>query len=361
MQDKKIKVAIIGVGNCASTLVQGMFYYDKFRENGEGAPGIMNWDLGGYTPADVIVVAAFDVDRRKIGLDVTEAIFAGENCAYRHDCIITPLGVPVLMGPVLDGVAAHTRERFQPASLPPVDVGKALIESKADMALCFLPTGSDEASDYYAGQAINVAKIGWLSGMPSKVAKNPKFVADAEKNRCPVVGDDVKSQMGGTITHRALIDLMNERGITVKRTYQVNYAGNGDFANMVDDKANRLDKKHVSKHAGVTAFLKGGTMSAGAGFVENMEDRKTCVIHFDSCNFGGAPVGVKLILEVEDSPNFAGTVIEAIRYIKIARDRGIGGVLPTVSAFCMKSPPTQIPDQEAVELLKAFVRGENMG
>jgi len=361
MQDKKIKVAIIGIGNCASTMVQGMFYYDKFKDNGDDAPGIMNWDLGGYTPADVTVVAAFDVDRRKIGLDVTEAIFAGENNAYRHDCELYPLGVPVLMGPVLDGVGEHTKDRFQPADLPPVDVGKELIKSGADMVLCFLPTGSDEASDYYADQAINVAKIGWLSGMPSKVAKNPKFAEAAKKNKCPIVGDDVKSQLGGTITHRALIDLMNNRGITIGRTYQVNYAGNGDFANMVDDKTHRLDKKHVSKEAGVTAFLKKGTMSAGAGFVENMEDRKTCVMHFDSYNFGGAPVGVKLILEVEDSPNFAGTVIEAVRYMKIAKDRGIGGVLPTVSAFCMKSPPEQIHDTEAIELLKAFIKGENNG
>jgi myo-inositol-1-phosphate synthase len=358
MAKKEIRVAIVGIGNCASSFVQGYFYYNQHKAE-TSHPGVMNWDLGGYTPCDIVPVAAFDVDERKIGKDITEAIFLGPNCAYRYDCEIKPLGVPVMMGPVLDGVASHMGEHFHPSDAKPVDVGQVLKDKKVDVVLSFLPTGSDKANSYYADQAINVAKAGWVSGMPSPVANDPVFVKAAEKNKVPIVGDDIKSQLGGTITHRALIDLMNSRGITITRTYQMNYAGNTDFKNMMEGAEQRIKKKLASKDRGIGAFVKKETsISSAGGVINNMGDRKTTIFHFEGYNYGRAPLTVKTILEVEDSPNFAGCIADAVRYCKIALDRGVGGVLESASAFLMKSPPKQINDEQAVEMLKEFVEGK---
>lgn len=355
MSNKQVRIAIVGIGGCASSVVQGYFYYNQYKGKGT-APGVMNWDLGGYTPCDIIPVAAFDVDRRKVGRDITEAIFEGPNCAYQYDAEIKPLGVPVMMGPVLDGVADYMQEYFQPSDERSVDVGKVLMETGADVLCNFLPAGSHDATRYYADQAIKVAKIGFVNGMPEYIAKDPEYRKAAEENKAPIIGDDVKSQLGGTIIHRALVDLLNARGITVKRTYQLNYAGNTDFKNMAFGPRGQL--KHESKAAGISAFLpEESSCSVGAAIVENMDDRKSTVFHFEGYNYGGAPLSFNSYLEVEDSPNFAGTIAEAARYAKIARDRGIGGVLEAASAFLMKNPVRQINDKEAVEMLKEFVAG----
>jgi len=354
MSKTPIRVAIVGIGNCASSMVQSCFYYDQW--DGEGLPpGVMNWDLGGYTPRDILPVAGFDVDRRKIGKDITAAIFEGPNCAIRYDCVMESLGVPVHMGPVCDGVAEWMNEDFQPSDKKPVDVGQILKDTGVDVMINFLPAASDEATKYYADQAINVAKIGFVNGMPSPVANDPALRQAAENNRCPVIGDDIKSQLGGTIVHRALIDCLNSRGITIEKTYQINYAGNTDFRNQVGA---RVECKHESKRQGIGAFLDSGDLAVGATPMPNMGDRKTTIFHFEGFNYGGAPLTFKAILEVEDSPNFAGSMSEAVRYCKIARDRGIGGVLESASAFLMKSPLVQIPDQEAQSHLREFVEGK---
>ncbi len=353
---KQVRIAIAGIGNCASSVIQSYFIYNQWKDKG-APPGVMNWDLAGYTPCDIIPVAGFDVDKRKIGKDITEAIFAGPNCAYRYNCEIEPLGVECMMGPVLDGVADYMVKHFQPSKAKPVDVGKVLIETKADVLCSFLPAGSDDATRYYADQAINVAGIGFVNGMPSPVANDPGFRKSAEENKAPIVGDDIKSQLGGTIIHRALVDCLNARGITIVRTYQVNYAGNTDFENMAFGP--RGEGKHASKARGISAFIKeGASVSVGAGIVKNMGDRKSTIFHFEGYNYGGAPLRLKAFLEVEDSPNFAGSISEAVRYCKIARDRGVGGLLESASAFLMKSPPKQYPDKEAIEMLKEFVEGK---
>lgn len=355
--NRQVRIAIVGIGNCASSVVQSYFYYKQWK-GADNPPGVMNWDLAGYTPCDIVPVAAFDVDRRKIGKDITEAIFAGSNCAYRYPGIeLRALGVKVMMGPVLDGVAKHMEQHFQPSDAKAVDVGQILKETKADVLCNFLPTGSREATRYYADEAIKVAKIGFVNGMPEYIAKDPAYQQAAKENKVPIVGDDVKSQLGGTIIHRALVDCLVSRGITVKRTYQLNYAGNTDFKNMAFGPRGTL--KHESKAAGISAFLpKDASVSVGAAIVNNMDDRKSTVFHFEGFNYGGAPLTLKAYLEVEDSPNFAGTISEAVRYSKIARDRGVGGVLEGASAFLMKNPPKQYHDKEAVEMLEDFVAGK---
>ena len=353
MSKDPIRVAIVGIGNCASSMVQGYFYYNQWE--GEGPPlGVMNWNLGGYTPRDILPVAAFDVDRRKIGKDITSAIFEGPNCAIRYDCDLEPLNVPVNMGPVFDGVAEWMDVDFQPSEKTPVEVGQVLKDTGAEVMINFLPAASDKATSYYADQAINVAKIGFVNGMPSPVANDPTLSQEALNNACPLIGDDIKSQLGGTIAHRALIDCLNSRGITIEKTYQLNYAGNTDFRNQVGA---RVECKHQSKRQGIGAFLESGDLAVGATPMPNMGDRKTTIFHFEGYNYGGAPLTLKAILEVEDSPNFAGSMSEAVRYCKIARDRGIGGVLESASAFLMKSPPSQIPDHEAQRNLREFVDG----
>jgi myo-inositol-1-phosphate synthase len=237
-----------------------------------------------------------------------------------------------------------------------VDVGKILIETGADVLCNFLPAGSHHATRYYADQAIKVAKIGFVNGMPEYIAKDPEYRKAAEENNVPIIGDDVKSQLGGTILHRAFVDCLVSRGITISKTYQLNYAGNTDFKNMAFGPRGQL--KHESKAAGISAFLpETSSCSVAGAIVENMGDRKSTVFHFEGVNYGGAPLSLKAYLEVEDSPNFAGTIAEAVRYAKIARDRGIGGVLEAPSAFLMKNPVKQINDKEAVEMLKQFVAG----
>lgn len=357
MSRKQIKIAIVGVGSCASSVVQGYFYYNQWKSQGT-PPGVMNWDIGGYTPCDIVPVAAFDVDERKVGKDITEAIFCGPNCAYVYPNIeLKPLGVKVMMGPVLDGVAEHMKQYFQPSNEKPVDVARILKETGAEILCNFLPAGSKEATKYYADQAIRVAKIGFINGMPEYVAKNSEFRKIAEENNVPIIGDDVKSQLGGTIIHRAFVDLLTSRGITIKKTYQLNYAGNTDFKNQGDEL--RVALKHESKKAGLGAFLSKETeVSVGVGIVDCMGDRKTSVFYFDGFNYGGAPLSLKAYLEVEDSPNFAGTICEAVRYAKIALDRGIGGVLDSASAFLMKNPLKQYHDTEAIQMLKEFVEGK---
>ena len=354
MGEKQVRVAIVGIGNCASSVVQSHFYYNQHSGNGKRL-GVMNWDIGGYTPCDIVPVAGFDVDSRKVGKDITEAIFEGPNCAIRYDCEVKPLGAKVWMGPVLDGVADWMTEDFHPGHAESADVGKVLIDSGADVLINFLPAASDEATRYYADQAINVARIGFVNGMPSPVANDPGFQEAAAANKVPLIGDDIKSQLGGTITHRALIDCLNSRGITIEKTYQLNYAGNTDFRNQVGA---RVECKHESKKRGIGAYLEGGNLAVGATPMPNMGDRKTTIFHFEGYNYGGAPLTLKAILEVEDSPNFAGSMSEAVRYAKLALDRGLGGVLEAPSAFLMKSPPKQFPDQEAERLLREFVSDE---
>jgi myo-inositol-1-phosphate synthase len=303
-------------------------------------------------------VAAFDVDERKVGKDLSEAIFAETNMAYRYDITMPKLGVEVQMGPVLDGVPEHLATfdiPVKPAGKKPCDVGKVLKDSGAELLLNFLPTGSAKAARFYADAAIKEAKIGYFNGMPEMIVCDPEYQQAARKNNAPIVGDDAKSQFGGTAINRALAQLLVDKGINVERMYQINYAGNTDFWNLV----HRGTSKHKTKQEAVTSLVPYEfQMDTGFTHVRLMGDRKTMYLWFDGGNFGNAPLHFEAKLEVEDSPNFAGVVADVVRYIKIALDRGVGGVLDSVCMYFAKHPPKQIPDTEARLRLDEFVAGK---
>ena len=350
---KEVRVAIVGVGNCASSVVQGLEFY---RKHGPDAPGVMNFDLGGYRVTDIVPVCAFDIDRRKIGKDLSEAIFARPNIAWvRPDLEIPELGVPVQMGPPLDGVGEGLKDVVEVAHVEPVDVVKALRDSGAEVMINLLPTGGNEASRFYADAAIRELGIAYVNGMPANIVCNPEYQKAARESGSPMIGDDVKSQLGGTIVHRALAKTFVQRGVGIGKTYQINYAGNTDFANLVVRGASKQVGKKAAVFANVPYEL---NMSAAFCFVENMGDRKTAQWDFEGFNFGGAPLKFHAIMEVEDSPNFGGTMVEMIRYAKIALDRGVSGELITPSAFCCKQPPEQIDDDLCEKLLIEFVEGK---
>lgn len=347
---KEIRVAIAGVGNCASSLVQGLLYY---RDCSTDVPGLMHLDLGGYGVSDVVPVAAFDVDRGKVGSDLAEAIFARPNCTLRF-ADVPELGVKVMMGPVMDGVPGHLARFVDVAAAPPVTVADVLRETGADVLVNLLPTGSHDATRYYFEQALE-AGVGFVNGIPELIASLPELCEAAANRKVPVVGDDFKSQVGATILHRCLANLFVQRGVKITKSYQLNYAGNTDFENLVK----RGETKHVTKIGAVTSLVPYDLdISAGFAFVMNQSDTKTAVIYIEGQKFGGAPIRLKAELEVVDSPNSSGVLIDAIRCCKLALDRGVGGALLSASSYLMKHPMEQYPDEEARGRLEEFIAGQ---
>jgi myo-inositol-1-phosphate synthase len=351
--EKKIRIAIAGVGNCAQALLHGIEYY---KQNPNDTRGLMNVEIGGFRVEDIKPVAAFDINAAKVGKDLSEAMFAEPNMAYRYPKVkVARYDVKVEMAPVLDGNPPHLARFYMVSSVKPKNIAQVLMKSGADMLLNFVPTESHQAARSFADAAIKKAKIGFVNGMPTLIVSDAEYQKAAQENGVPVIGDDVKSQLGGTAIHRALAVLLNMRGIHLQNTYQINYAGNTDFANLLA----RGESKHKTKKEAVTSLMPYPvTMSTGFTFVELMKDRKTSIFYFDASNFGNAPLHFEAKLEVEDSANFAGVMVDMIRYIKLARDRGISGVLDSACSFLCKHPPKQILDDVAFSRLKDFVEGK---
>jgi len=359
----KIKIAIIGVGNCASSLIQGIHYYKN--KSPEDAIGLMHWEIGGYQPSDIEVVAAFDIDERKVGTDVSKAIFEKPNCTTIFCEDIPESGVKVSMGHVLDGVAPHMADfekdyTFMVSSEEPADVVKVLQETGAEVLLNYLPVGSEEATRYYAQCALD-AGVAFINNMPVFIASDEKWAAKFEEKGIPIVGDDIKAQIGATITHRTLANLFRERGVKLDRTYQINTGGNTDFLNMLN--RSRLDSKKESKTEAVQSVL-GERMDphnihiGPSDYVPWQEDNKICFLRMEGKTFGDVPMNIELRLSVEDSPNSAGCVIDAIRCCKLGLERGIGGPLISISSYTMKHPPEQFTDDIAAEKVDAFIEGK---
>lgn len=347
----KIRLALAGVGNCASALLQGLAWYAQTDSD----VGLTQRVLGGYDVCDITPVLAFDVSALKVGRDLAEAIMAPPNCAWRvPEVCVAPTGVGVLAGPVGDGMPPHLAKYAPLTDAPAVDVAQALRDSGAEVLLNMLPTGSAQAARLYAQAALE-AGVAFINGMPELIVCDEAYQRQALARGVPVVGDDVKSQLGGTILHRAMVEAMQARGIHIQRTYQLNYAGNTDFDNLV----NRGESKEQTKREAVETLIPYETgVSAGFAHVPVMGDRKTTRFYFDVVNFSGAPLHIDATLEVEDSANFGGTVVDAIRCCRIALDRGVGGVLESASALYCKHPPLTMTDAEAVQQVAEFVRGE---
>ena len=361
MATTPIKIAIAGIGNCASSLLQGIEYY---RNDPSEDLGLMHRDLGGFGPEDIRVVAAFDIDVRKVDRPLHEAIFAPPNSTKTIWKDVPNLGVTVKMGPVLDGVADHMKEyhpdrTFVPAEADPVDVEAALRESGAEILLNYMPVGSEEAARFYAEAALATG-VSFINCMPVFIVSESGFAKRFADAGIPVVGDDVKAQLGATILHRTLAKLFDDRGVKIKRTYQLNTGGNTDFLNMLE--RSRLHSKKISKTSAVQSQL-GQPLEADnihigpSDYVPWQDDNKICFLRIEGEGFGGIPLEIEARLSVEDSPNSAGVVIDAIRLCRIARDRGEAGPLYPVSAYFMKHPPIQIPDHCAKQLLEEFVAG----
>ena len=353
--DGKVRVAIAGVGNCASSLVQGVVYYkdapaDKF------IPGLMHVDLGGYHIGDVEFVAAFDVDVEKVGKDLSEAIWAGQNNTIKFSDVPFS-GVEVQRGPTYDGIGKYLSQVIVQSDAAPVDVAQVLREREVDVLLSYLPVGSEEATKFYAEQAL-AAGTGFINCIPVFIAGRPEWRKKFEDAKLPIVGDDIKSQVGATITHRVLTRLFADRGVQIDRTYQLNFGGNTDFMNMLERE--RLDSKKISKTNAVTSQLdyEVGAENVHIGpsdHVPWLDDRKWCYIRLEGRNFGDVPLNLELKLEVWDSPNSAGVVIDALRCCKIALDNGVGGALYAPSSYFMKSPPEQYTDDEARDKVQEFI------
>jgi len=355
---KTVRVAIAGVGNCASSLVQGVEYY-RNADPSEDVPGLMHVVLGGYHVGDVEFVAAFDVDAAKVGLDLGKAIFASQNNTIRF-ANVGELGVEVLRGPTFDGLGQYYRETVEESPAEPVDVAQVLRDTNADVLVSYLPVGSEDAQRHYA-QACLDAGVGFVNAIPVFIASDPEWAAKFEAAKLPIVGDDIKSQVGATITHRVLARLMEDRGTTIDRTYQLNFGGNMDFKNMLE--RSRLVSKKISKTQSVTSQIEQGIESENvhigpSDHVPWLDDRKWAYIRLEGRNFGDVPLNIELKLEVWDSPNSAGVIIDAVRCCKVALDRGIGGPLAGPSAYFMKSPAVQYHDDEAHRMVEEFVRGE---
>ena len=358
----EIRVAIAGVGGCASALVQGLEYYRG--ADGKALAGLMHPRLGGWRPGDLRVVAAFDIDRRKVGRPVEEAIFAKPNRARVFQSALPVSDTLVRMGPVLDGVAAHMMdhpedEAFRPADEEPVDVAQVLAEAGAEVLVCYMPVGSEQAVAHYA-RACLAAGVALVNCVPVFIASDPEWARRFREAGVPVVGDDVKSQVGATIVHRELARLFADRGARLDRTYQLNTGGNTDFLNM--KALDRLESKKVSKTEAVQSQLderlEAENVHIGpSDYVPWQGDNKVAFIRMEGRGFGDLPLELELRLSVQDSPNSAGVVIDAIRCARLARDRGVGGPLEAVSAYYMKSPPVQMRDSLARELTDAFIRG----
>ncbi len=360
---KKIKLAIAGLGNCASSLIQGIEYY-KNSDDGN-CIGLMHRSVGGYRPGDIEVVAAFDIDERKVGRDVSDAIFAPPNCTKVFYPEVPYMGVEVKKGPVLDGVAPHMssyedNKTFVVSDAEPCDVVGELEDSGAEVLINYMPVGSEKASRFYAQAALD-AGIGYVNCMPVFIASDPAWAKKFKDAGVPIVGDDVKSQIGATIVHRTLAKLFSDRGCKLDRTYQLNTGGNTDFLNMLNQ--DRLKSKKISKTEAVQSVLDVPLMAddihiGPSDYVAWQKDNKICFLRMEGRIFGDVPINLELRLSVEDSPNSGGSTIDAIRVCKLAIDRKIGGPLIEISAYTMKHPPIQYPDFLARELVEKFIKGE---
>lgn len=354
----EIRVALVGIGNCASSLVQGLTLYHDASSD-EVVPGLMHVRFGDYHVSDIQIVAAFDVDAAKVGLDVAEAINASDNCTIKL-ADVAPTGVQVQRGVTSDGLGKYYRETITESSEPPVDVVQALIDARVDVLVSYLPVGSEEADKFYAQCALD-AKVAFVNCLPVFIASDPEWAQKFTDAGVPIVGDDIKSQIGATITHRVMARLFEERGVTLERTYQLNVGGNMDFKNMLERE--RLMSKKISKTQAVTSnveheFAPRDIHVGPSDYVDWLDDRKWAFVRLEGRNFGGAPVSLEYKLEVWDSPNSAGVVIDAIRAAKIGLDRKLVGPLLSPSSFFMKSPPEQRHDEEAMESVEAFIEGQ---
>ena len=353
-----IRVAIVGVGNCASSLVQGIEYY-KDADPAAKVPGLMHVEFGPYHVRDVEFVAAFDVDAKKVGQDLAHAITASENNTIKI-CDVPPTGIMVQRGHTLDGLGKYYREMVTESDDTPVDVVATLREARVDVLVCYLPVGSEQAAKFYAQCAID-AGVAFVNALPVFIAGTKEWADKFTAAGVPIIGDDIKSQIGATITHRVLAKLFEDRGVTVDRTYQLNVGGNMDFMNMLERE--RLESKKISKTQSVTSQLQEPIAARNvhigpSDYVAWLDDRKWAFVRLEGRNFGDVPLSLEYKLEVWDSPNSAGIIIDAIRAAKIALDRGIGGPILSASSYFMKSPPVQYSDDEARDAVEAFIAGE---
>ena len=353
-----VRVAIVGVGNCASSLVQGVEYYKDADPSGS-VPGLMHVMFGDYHVSDVEFVAAFDVDAKKVGFDLSDAINNSENNTIRI-CDVPPTGVTVQRGHTLDGLGKYYLETIEESDAEPVDVVQVLKDSGADVLVSYLPVGSEQADKFYAQCAID-AGVAFVNALPVFIASDPVWAKKFEDAGVPIIGDDIKSQVGATITHRVMAKLFEDRGVVLDRTYQLNVGGNMDFKNMLE--RDRLESKKISKTQAVTSNMSHdmGARNVHIGpsdYVQWLDDRKWAYVRLEGRAFGDVPLNLEYKLEVWDSPNSAGIIIDAIRAAKIAKDRGIGGPILSASSYLMKSPPVQRPDDEGRASVEAFIKGD---
>ncbi|WP_433330931.1 inositol-3-phosphate synthase [Spirillospora sp. CA-294931] len=353
-----VRVAIVGVGNCAASLVQGVEYY-KDADAQARVPGLMHVQFGEYHVGDVEFVAAFDVDAKKVGMDLSEAIVASENNTIKI-CDVPPTGVTVQRGHTFDGLGEFYRQMVDESDAAPVDVVQALKDAQVDVMVSYLPVGSEEAARFYAQCAID-AGVAFVNALPVFIASDPEWAEKFTKAGVPIVGDDIKSQVGATITHRVMAKLFEDRGVELLRTYQLNFGGNMDFMNMLERK--RLQSKKISKTQSVTSQIphemaKADVHIGPSDHVPWLDDRKWAYVRLEGKSFGDTPLNLEYKLEVWDSPNSAGVIIDAVRAAKIAKDRGIGGPILSASSYFMKSPPVQYTDEQAHEAVESFIRGE---
>ena len=353
-----IRVAIVGVGNCASSLVQGVHYYADADPQSK-VPGLMHVQFGPYHVSDIEFVAAFDVDAKKVGFDLSDAISASENNTIKI-CDVPPLGVTVQRGHTFDGLGKYYRETIDESDAEPVDIVKALKDARVDVLISYLPVGSEKADKYYAQCAID-AKVAFVNALPVFIASDPVWAKKFQDAGVPIVGDDIKSQVGATITHRVLARLFEDRGVILDRTYQLNVGGNMDFKNMLERE--RLQSKKISKTQSVTSNMDHdlGSRNVHIGpsdYIEWLDDRKWAYVRLEGRAFGEVPLNLEYKLEVWDSPNSAGIIIDALRAVMIAKDRGIGGPILSAATYFMKSPPEQMEDTAGRARLESFIRGE---
>jgi myo-inositol-1-phosphate synthase len=354
----KVRVAIIGVGNCASSLVQGVEFYRRAKSD-ETVPGLMHVNLGGYHVSDIEFSAAFDVDVNKVGLDLSQAIFAEPNNTYKFSQVPS-VGVTVQPGKALDGLGHYLSQVITPTSEQPVDVAKVLRDTRTDVVINYLPVGSEEATRWYVEQVLE-ARCAFVNCIPVFIGREPDWQQRFADRGAVVIGDDIKSQVGATITHRVLTNLFKDRGVRLDRTYQLNFGGNTDFYNMLE--RSRLESKKISKTNAVASQvgfnLAEGDIHVGpSDHVPWLTDRKWCYIRMEGTTFGNVPLSVECKLEVWDSPNSAGVVIDAVRCAKLGMDRGLKGVLEAPASYFMKSPPVQYTDDKARDLLEEFIAGK---
>jgi myo-inositol-1-phosphate synthase len=355
MTDRTIRLAIAGVGNCASSLLQGIEYY-RDAVPSDRVPGLMHVELGGYHIRDIELVAAFDVDANKVGIDVSKAVFAGPNNTIKFS-EVPHLGLTVQRGPTFDGFGEYYRQTCEESPAPAVDVAQVLRDTRTDVLVSYLPVGSEQAQKHYA-QACLDAGVAFVNAIPVFIASDPEWAAKFEAAGVPIVGDDIKSQVGATIVHRTLARLFEDRGTSIDHTYQLNVGGNMDFMNMLE--RSRLKSKKISKTQSVVSQIDTGISDhdvhiGPSDHVPWLDDRKLAFIRLEGRNFGDVPLTVELKLEVHDSPNSAGVIIDALRCAKLAKDRGIGGPVTPACQYFMKSPPVQVHDDDARDALEAFI------